>query len=112
MNVTTERFTPGQAATLAVLLLIPGLLALLTIALHEMFGIGGLYDRVLVPMDHSLPGKALTGVMILLCPAGGVWLGLRGLSRPGSSWRAVSLVAVAGGAALLTIFLSHMVLDR
>ena len=112
MKATMERPTPGRSAILAVLLTLPGSLVLLTIGLHEMFGIGGLYDRVLVPLDHSLPGKALTGVMILLCPAGAAWLGYRGLRTPNTLWRAVSLVAMVAGVSLLAIFVSHMLIDR
>lgn len=112
MSATKERLTLDRTAVLAVLLTLPGSLVLLTIALHELFGIGGLYARVLIPLDHSLPGKAVTGVMILLCPACAAWLGFRGLRDPNMLGRALSLVAMVAGVSLLAIFVSHMLLDR
>ena len=112
MSATKERLALVRTALLAVLLTLPGSLVLLTIALHELFGIGGLYDRVLVPLDHSLPGQAVTGVMILLCPACAAWLGLRGLRNPNMRWRAVNLIAMVAGLTLLAVFVSHMLIDR
>lgn len=112
MSATRERLTLDRTAILAVLLTLPGSLVLLTIGLHELLGIGGLFDRVLVPLDRSLPGKAVTGVMILLCPACAAWLGARGLRNPNMLWRSLSLVAMAACVSLLAIFVSHMVLDR
>lgn len=112
MSATLERPKLVRTAFLAVALTLPGSLVLLTIALHELFGIGGLYDRVLVPLDHSLPGKAVTGVMILLCPACAAWLGWRGLRHANLLGRALSLVAMVAGVSLLAIFVSHMLLDR
>ncbi len=112
MSATIERPSLDRTAILAVALTLPGSLVLLTFALHDLLGLGGLYDRVLVPLDHSVPGEALIGVMILLCPAGAMWFGFRGLRHPTLLWRGTSLVALLGGLSLLLVFVSHMVFDR
>ena len=92
------------------MLSLPQLLFYQAIFLHEIFGVGGLYDAMLVPLDATLAGKLVTALCMLELPlvatglAATVWMSDERRRR----WSGLLVVA---NLMLMAVIVSHLVFE-
>ncbi len=80
------------------------------IFLHELFGIGGLYDALLVPLDHTLPGKLVTVACMLAFPTTAIALAAW-VFRLDPRRRVWSAAMIAANLGLLAIISSYLLVE-